>query len=245
MNTILFDLDGTLLPMDQQAFSDTYFKALSGRFRHSDYDSVKIIDAVWQGTKAMLKNDGFRTNEEIFWETFKDLYTPGGRRLEKSELKKIERVLIKFYKRDFAVTRLNTWPTPYASKCINMLKNKGYRTAVATNPLFPEVATMQRLEWAGLNPEQFSLVTTYENSCFCKPNMGYYRHVIKMLGVEPVDCMMVGNDVNEDMCAFKLGLDVFLIDECLINRDNEDISMFKRGDWKAFAEFVESLPDLN
>jgi len=245
MNTVLFDLDGTLLPMDQQAFTDTYFKALSGRFRHSDYDSIKIVDAIWQGTKAMIANDGFRTNEEIFWHTFRNEYTPGGRRLDKAEIKKIERILMKFYKKDFAVTRLNTWPTPYAWECISTLKNKGYQVVVATNPFFPDVATRQRIEWAGLNPDDFSLITTYENSCFCKPNLNYYRHVLKMLDKDPVDCIVVGNDVEEDMCAMELGIDVFLIDECLINNDNEDISMIKRGDWKTFKEFVDSLPNLN
>ncbi len=29
MNTFLFDLDGTLLPMDQDAFMEAYFHALS------------------------------------------------------------------------------------------------------------------------------------------------------------------------------------------------------------------------
>ena len=28
MNTVLFDLDGTLLPMNMDDFMDTYFKAL-------------------------------------------------------------------------------------------------------------------------------------------------------------------------------------------------------------------------
>lgn len=245
MNTVLFDLDGTLLPMDQQAFTDTYFKALSGRFRHLNYDTVKLVNAVWMGTKAMIANDGFLTNEEIFWKVFETELSPDGRGLEKAELKKIERELMKFYNKDFLVTRLNTWPTPFARQCVDILKEKGYRIVVATNPIFPEVAVRQRIEWAGFDFDDFALVTTYENTCFCKPNLNYYRRILKMLDKEPVDCLMVGNDVNEDMCAFKIGIDVFLIDECLINSKGDDISMFKRGNWEAFKEYVLSLPDLN
>ena len=245
MNTVLFDLDGTLLPMDQKAFIDTYFKALSGRLSRLDYDTVKLINAIWQGTKAMISNDGFLTNEEIFWKTFKEDFKPGGRKLEKTELKKIERELMKFYKKDFQVTRLNTWPTPFAKQCVDILKEKGYQTVVATNPFFPEVATRQRIEWAGFDFEEFELVTTYENTCFCKPNLNYYRRILKTLDKEPVDCLMVGNDVSEDMCAFEIGIDVFLIDECLINTKGEDTSMFKSGSWSTFKEYVLSLPYLH
>lgn len=31
IDTILFDLDGTLLPMDQDAFTEYYFKLLAGK----------------------------------------------------------------------------------------------------------------------------------------------------------------------------------------------------------------------
>lgn len=34
MNTVLFDLDGTLLPMDQEAFIRLYFGALTQKFPH-------------------------------------------------------------------------------------------------------------------------------------------------------------------------------------------------------------------
>lgn len=244
MNTILFDLDGTLLPMDQQAFSDTYYKALSSRFRHSDYDSVKMLEAVDCGMRAMLSNDGYRTNEEAFWQTFRQTYVVNGKKLEKGELKKIERIMLRFYANDFAVTRFNTNATPLAGECVELLKKKGYGVAVATNPFFPDVATRERIRWAGLDPDDFLLITTYENSCFCKPNLGYYRHVLKTLGKEPDDCLMVGNDVDEDMCAAKLGIDVFLIDECLINRHDDDTSVFKSGGWDAFCEFAGDLPVL-
>ena len=52
----------------------------------------------------------------------------------------------------------------------------------ATNPLFPKVATMNRLRWAGFDPEDFALFTTYEHYHYCKPNPAYYTEVLASLG---------------------------------------------------------------
>lgn len=49
------------------------------------------------------------------------------------------------------------------------LKRRGFGVALATNPIFPSVATESRIRWAGLEPEEFALYTTYENTAYCKP----------------------------------------------------------------------------
>ena len=65
MNTVLFDLDGTLLPMDMKEFTDTYMMLLENRLRSSGYEeATEIIQAVWAGVAAMTANDGLKTNEE-------------------------------------------------------------------------------------------------------------------------------------------------------------------------------------
>ena len=68
MQMILFDLDGTLLPMDQEAFTKAYFQRLAAKLAPYGYEPDKLIDGVWAGTAAMVKNDGGRTNEEAFWD---------------------------------------------------------------------------------------------------------------------------------------------------------------------------------
>lgn len=237
MNTILFDLDGTLLPMDLGGFLDTYSKALKSRMAEAGFEAEAVWDALGKGIQAMLENEGVLTNEDMFLKTFDELMG------EKS--RKIQRELEKFYRKDFSVTKLNTQPTPYAEETISLLKEKGYTLVLATNPVFPEIATMQRIQWAGLTPEDFALITTYENTCYTKPNLNYYRKILKALQKQPEDCLMVGNDVDEDMCIMKLGVDVFLIKDCLINRSHSDISDYKQGNWDAFAEFAAALPSVN
>lgn len=73
MNTVLFDLDGTLLPMDQEAFIRLYFGALTQKFEPYGFDPQKLIQGLWAGMKAMQENDGSKTNEDVFWQAFTGL----------------------------------------------------------------------------------------------------------------------------------------------------------------------------
>ena len=245
MNTVLFDLDGTLLPMDMKEFTDTYLLLLKNRLISAGYEADNIMAAIWVGQKAMVQNDGMITNEECFWKAFGLYLTKGEGRLDNKYKRKLEKEITKFYKEDFGVARYITHPNEVVSECIEILKNKGYQLVVATNPIFPEVAITERLAWAGVNEEDFTLITTYENSCYTKPNLEYYRFLLKMLDKDPEDCLMVGNDVHEDMCARQLGIDVFLIDGYVENEFKEDTFELKNGNWNLFKEYISNLPDLN
>lgn len=226
MTTILFDLDGTLLPMDQEEFTKLYFAALAKRFEKK-YDVKKLIDTVWAGTKAMVANDGADTNENVFWQCAAALM---GLDRAKSEAEFLD-----FYQTDFAMAKGATQARPEIIRCVHRLKQKGYTIIAATNPLFPQIATRNRLLWAGFDPADFDYITTYENSSFCKPNLNYYRELLSKLGVSPSDCIMVGNDNQEDMCVEELGIPGYLITDCLINRDNAPITCRWHGSFTDFA----------
>ena len=74
IKAVLFDLDGTLLPMDQEQFVKMYFGLLAKRLSVRGYESQKLIDTVMAGMMAMIKNDGSRSNETVFWNAFVDAY---------------------------------------------------------------------------------------------------------------------------------------------------------------------------
>ena len=74
IKTILFDLDGTLLPMQQDEFTTAYFDRLSKKLAPYGYEPKRLIDGVWHGTKAMVKNNGTQTNEQVFWKEFAELF---------------------------------------------------------------------------------------------------------------------------------------------------------------------------
>ena len=93
----------------------------------------------------------------------------------------------------------------------------------------------------GLDPKDFLLYTTYENSCHCKPNPAYYEDVLAAIGADPRECLMVGNDVQEDMIARELGMEVFLLTDCLLDRKGTDLSQYPHGGFPELLELVKSL----
>ena len=234
LNTILFDLDGTLLPMpDQELFLKAYMKALAGRIAPLGYEPKKLIDTVLRGTGAVIANNGEETNEKVFWKFFCGVF--GEEALHHLP------VFEEFYRNEFQQVSVTCGCDARAAKLIAALTDKGYRLVLATNPLFPAVATHSRVRWAGMRAEDFEWITTYENSSFCKPNVRYYEEVVRKLSLDPAQCLMVGNDVREDMIAGKLGMKTFLLTDNLINREGEDIEKYPHGSFEELEMYIGQL----
>ena len=230
---ILFDLDGTLLPMDQEVFVKDYLGRMAIFLAPHGYDPQSLIKAVWAGTGAMVKNDGKAKNEDVFWQVFNSAVG----RDAKQDLALFE----EFYRTEFQKAKDSCGFNPAAVEAIRQIKDMGYRLILATKPLFPAIATHSRARWAGLNPEDFELVTTYENSRFCKPNPDYYREILGKIALDGSQCLMVGNDVGEDMIAGTLGMKTFLLTDCLINKTAEDISQYPNGSFPELLHYIRSL----
>ena len=229
INTILFDLDGTLLPMEGDQFLKDYFDALASHFGDV-YDPELLKGTVWSGTKAMLKNSSELTNEQVFWN-----------QAEQSMKISYESAIdsfTEFYSTSFGQARGATWTNAFAAPVVAELKKRGYTLVIASNPVFPPVATHRRMRWAGLNPDDFELITTYDIFHSCKPNPMYYEEILRVLGKRPEECVMVGNDNQEDMMAEPLGIRSYLVTDCLINRDDAPISCHWNGTFEAFSELV-------
>lgn len=233
IKAVLFDLDGTLLPMDQDVFVERYFGLLALKLAPYGYDAKALIKAIWTGTGAMVKNDGAATNETVFWNTFSAQF-------DRDVIPDIP-LFEEYYKNEFQSVQSVCGYTPDAAKAVELVKSKGMRVVLATNPIFPAIATESRMRWAGLNAEDFELYTTYENARHSKPNPEYYRDILQQMGIKAEECLMVGNDVTEDMIAQSLGMQVFLLTDCLINKENKDISLYPHGDFAALMDFMEAL----
>ncbi|MCM1131751.1 MAG: HAD family hydrolase [Roseburia sp.] len=231
IKAILFDMDGTLLPMDINKFTSRYFEEI-GKYMYSyGYNPKELIKAIWMGTEAMVKNNGIQSNEDVFWKTFSSLIG--------FDASFDIPLFTSFYMEKFDEIKSSCGYTEDASKLIEYLKEKKLELILATNPLFPLIAQTKRLAWAGIKDENFSWITSYENSHYCKPNLKYYEEILSHFPYSPNECLMIGNDVLEDMVAQKLGMQVFLLTDCLINKDNVDISVFPHGDYKALFCYLE------
>lgn len=229
---LFFDLDGTLLNLDTDTLASRYFSSLTEFLVKNGYDAEKVIAAIKHGTYAMLTNNGSSSNEDALTDAFVKGYG------ENIDVIKLKTIMNDYYEQDFDKLKDIVTVEPETSELIKKLKADGYKLILATNPLFPKIATHKRTRWAGLSPDDFEIITTYEAEYFTKPNLKYYQSILDRIGVQASDCIMVGNDVDEDMCASELGLDVFLITTNLINRHNKDISNFKQGTLKDFYKFI-------
>ena len=206
---ILFDLDGTLLPMDNDEFTKGYFGLLVHAAAEWGYPKDGLLPAMWKGVGAMVKNDGTALNEERFWSVFAGIF---GEKVY-GDIAKFD----DFYTKSFHLAKAYTQPTALSAKIVELAHKNARRVVLATNPVFPEVAVRSRLEWIGLKPKGFDLITHYSNSHFCKPNPAYYSEILQKLDLDPACCLMVGNNAQEDAeAAMKAGLSAYLVTDNLI-----------------------------
>lgn len=232
---ILFDLDGTLLPMDYPTFEKAYFSGLCRTLR--EVSPELLIRGVWKGVAAMVGNDGSRMNRDAFAEAFS---SSTGLDYESREGE-----FLRYYHTEFQNCREVCTLTELSGKIVDTLQGMGYTVAIATNPLFPEIATHSRLRWLGIDPKRFPLVTTFENSGTAKPNPEYYREVCCRLDVQPSDCIMIGNDAQEDGAAASVGMEVVLVRECLIDRTGSDAEKYKSvATLQEILLWAEQLPHM-
>lgn len=202
--TLLLDLDDTLLNTNLHAFMPAYFQALAdhvcGRI-----PSDKFLRALIGGVTRMNDNeDPRKTLREVFDAYF---YTELG--IPQAEL---HDVIEDFYDHVFPNLAALTSPIPGAVDFVQWAVSRGFRVAIATDPLFPQKATHHRLRWAGFDPGQFELISTYENFHFTKARSAYYAEVLGTLGWQDGPVLMAGNDPNCDILpAQRLGLKTFLV----------------------------------
>ena len=233
MKAVLFDLDGTLLPMDQELFTKTYFKELCKKMAPHGFEPGPLIDAVWGGTYAMVANDGTRTNEEVFWDYMASVFG--------EEARDIKPDVNYFYANEFSLARPVCGFAPQAGPLVKELKKRGVRVILASNPIFPMPGQINRLSWTGADPEDFEFITSYETSHYAKPNPKFFSELCERLELDPADCLMVGNDASEDTPALSIGMQVFLITDCLLNPNNADISNIPHGDFDKAVSYILSL----
>lgn len=234
IRTILFDLDGTLLPVDQETFTKHYFTILMKKLIKYGVDPERMTKAIWDGTKAMILNQGDKTNEKVFFENFTSKFG--------YDAKVYEPIFLDFYTNEFDQVKAILGPQQGQRKLVEGLKTKGYTVVLATNPVFPECAVETRLQWIDLHLTDFDYVTTYENSHYCKPNPDYFREVLSAIGSDAKETLMVGNNTVEDVAAQIAGCQIFLVTDYLENQDKFNKGAIQSGTYEEVLEFLQALP---
>jgi FMN phosphatase YigB (HAD superfamily) len=203
---LLFDLDDTLLGNEMNSFVPAYLQALAKRMAEVA-DPALLVKILMTATRQMVENPSpEKTLEEVFDAAF---YPPLG--LIRQE---VQGIIDAFYREDFPRLQGLTQLRPEAVAVVDQLLERGDKVAIATNPLFPRTAILQRLRWAGLPAERVHLemIPSYETFHFAKPNPAFFAEFLAQLGWPKIPVVMVGNDVESDMgAARELGLPIFWI----------------------------------
>ena len=238
IDTILLDMDGTLLPVDEKTFVKAYFGAIQAKVSKLGYDPDRFIAALWKGTEAMNRNDGSVSNRDAFWKVFLGLI---GENPHNAEL---EQIMDGFYAHEFQAVKELLGIQADRRALIDGLRRKGYTLALVTSPVFPAAAVRTRLQWINLKPEDFQLATDYVNSSFCKNDLGYYRDLLRALNKRPEQCLMVGNNVGEDTRIAALGAHVYLVTDMLEDKEGLGVQEFEHGSFSQFEAFAAALPSV-
>jgi FMN phosphatase YigB (HAD superfamily) len=200
---ILFDLDGTLLGLDNSRFVSAYFKAMAPKiaplFGQSDF-TIPIL----AGTEAMMRSQGHHASlRDCFIEAF-DLKSP-------LPFHTIESVFLDFYSSDFNLVSAIAQRSELAPKVLQAAAAQTSRIVLATVPVFPLIAVEARRVWAGIESFPFTLITSFENMRYCKPSPRYYNEIAERIGVAPEQCLMIGNDHVDDLSAAATGMETYLV----------------------------------
>jgi len=219
---ILLDLDGTLLDIEVSFFLGPMVEAMYGCFQDV-LDMESFRRGLFGGTEAIMaepRNDG-ETNLEGFNRTFSSLT---GMAVEQ-----IDRRFGRFYEEVFPTLSRFGKPMKGAADFITGAIRDKYILCLATNPIFPMAAVLERLRWSGIMPEIFSFIPWMENMSSCKPQAEYYLSLASGMKVTPSECLMVGNDARQDLPASKVGMGTFLVDGKKGADEIQDIEPDARG----------------
>ncbi|HHY99295.1 MAG TPA: HAD family hydrolase [Firmicutes bacterium] len=226
-------MDGTLLNYDRDYFLGKYMELLAMRVS-SLVEPRRFIKQLISSTDAMVKSlDPGKTNKQVFVE---DFFPKIG--IPEESLMPI---FDDFYKNEFRLLSSYVRPVPEARQVMEDIFRHGLDVVIATNPVFPLSAIRERLSWGGLADFDYKLITSYETMHFCKPNKEYYQEILDKIMRSPGECLMVGNDTEEDLSAGALGIKTYLVTDCLRGRCDESHKPDHSGTFAELASFIKCL----
>ena len=200
LEAILFDLDNTLILFDELELLKQYLPKVSRVFADvMPFDEFRR--RILSSTQALVGNAGKMSNADFFMDHFCQGYED--RRDE------FWNRFIAFYSTSFSQFQQLTIKIDGVRELFDRLEAWPLKKIIASNPFWPRIVQAMRLTWAGLEDVRFDLITDIENTCYCKPHLGYYREICENIGVESEACLMVGNDWVNDMVAAKIGMKTY------------------------------------
>ena len=232
---ILFDLDGTLLDIDMEFFLGRYFQEMGEMAAGQGFEESKLLmEQILKSTDVMIRDKNpYITNEDVFMQHFFSCLPV--------DEEKTRAFFEEFYRTGFP--RLEKYAAAFSGvrQMMSGVFASGAKVVVATNPVFPRAAIQMRLDWADVGHFPYDLITSYEVMHYCKPHAQYYQEIADYLGVQPSECLMVGNDRAEDLVAGLVGMKTFLVEDRLIDRGSDQFTPDWKGRLPGLFSFMEKV----
>lgn len=229
LKAVFFDLDGTLLDVEMNRFIAAYVEGLARHF--SDLAlRYTFSSALREAMMALLAGEsGFETNQELFSAVLKE-------RLGIDDAL-FQARLQAYCDTDLAELESHIRPLPLARQILEQCRERHLTVVLATNPVFPRPIIDARLAWGNLGEFPFDLVTSIENTRYCKPDPRYFKDILDRFGFAPEEAIMVGNDTEHDLAARSAGIPTFLVETWMIDR-GDTFQPDYRGDHRQLLHFL-------
>ena len=209
LKAVLFDLDGTLLPMNEPAFVSKYAELITVKFANQGYDYDEVNKVIWNAVKSMYLNNGEKLNAEVYWDYLVGHY--GEKFLEEKT------VMDSFYENEYKDVKTEFLPNPFAKEIVKFVNDNNLLCILATQPVFPLVGVTNRMDFVGLEESDFAYITNSENSRYPKSNPKYYQDILDKFNLKADEVLMFGNNTYEDgESSLVSNIKTILVEGCLI-----------------------------
>jgi FMN phosphatase YigB (HAD superfamily) len=235
IKAILLDLDDTLIQNDMNAFFPRYMSLLASHLADVVPSDDFFRHAMDAAQVAIRSENPITTNYEEFMAHFLSKV--------EHEADEMEPLFADFYASRFAALSDAIRPQPAAAGLLEYLFERDNRVIVATNPLMPASAIMQRMAWgdAGAGRYPYALITTLENMHYAKPRPQYFAEILARIDVTHDQAIMVGDSWTDDISpAAAAGLNTYWVAKEEGNRPPGDPSRVDgHGTFDEFAAAVQ------
>lgn len=231
VTTVLWDLDGTLVGFRRRTFGVLMPLVAAAVF--TDFIPPWRFLALLKGILPQVRaNGGQEMNHELLVRLIAEHVGLDGAIVDAR--------LRRAAGSGFPLLRRCFYPQPGVPELVNELAARGLRQVVATNPLWPLDTALARLAWGHIDATRFTFIASGESMSRSKPQVDYYRDLLRLIGTHPRECVMIGDDARNDGPASALGIPVYLLNaangfDCGAGADP---TLVTAGDWPALRAWL-------
>lgn len=203
IDTLLFDLDETLIH-SRRFFLEIHFVINAMQRFYGTLPMWNFYSILKKAIKKSKTHGTDKTNHAVLVEEL-------SKHTDQSE-QAIDDIIQCHLADDFKILKKHFTPVPGAKQTIELAQELGYHLVIATNPSISLPTIKLRLEWAGVGDIPFEFITHSEVMTRCKPDPDYYREILDMCNLEAGQCLMIGNDTENDLIAREVGILTYILE---------------------------------